>query len=146
MPINLFGLIINNVYICLVFDKNEMSCKQINQLEEVFRNDDGAVYQCSAKNCYCLEFKGEATDFKVADFLNFKKQVDRLDVSALLTNSSRSADFTILMPFRCNRCFVLTVLEVVQLKELLDAARYMIELNSLLTDCLGRRRSDGITA
>lgn len=127
------------MHIFVPYLRNLMSCNKRNQLEEIYKNDDGAVYQCSTRNCYWLEFKGEATAFKVTDFLRFKKNIDALNIEDLLIDSSRSADFTILMPFRCNRCFVLTALELVQLKELLDAARYMIELNSLLAICLEKR-------
>ena len=115
-----------------------MICSQVN---EVFISEHGAVYQCSKKNCYWLEFKGERSSFKVTDFLRFKEEVDGIDIDSLLTNPSRSADFTILMPYRCNRCFLLTALDILNLRDLLAGARFMIELNSLLSVCLKARPS-----
>lgn len=115
-----------------------MNCKYIS---EVFKNEHGAVYQCNVNNCYWLDFKGEQTSFKVNDFLRFKESIDQLDVEAMLVSADRSADFTLLMPFRSNRCFLLTALEVVNLRELLSAARFMIELNSVLSVCLKARPS-----
>jgi hypothetical protein len=110
-----------------------MICSQLNEL---FKSEHGAVYQCSKNNCYWLEFKGEASSFKVADFLRFKRNVDSIDLDTLLTDPSRSADYTILMPYRCNRCFLLTAIDIISLRELLAGARFMIELNSLLSVCL----------
>lgn len=107
-----------------------MTCSDLNEL---FKSEHGAVYQCSKNNCYWLEFKGEASSFKVADFLRFKRNVDSIDLDTLLTDSSRSADYTILMPYRCNRCFILTALDIINLRELLAGARFMIELNSILS-------------
>jgi hypothetical protein len=119
-------------------DKKRMICNHVNEL---FSNEHGAVYQCNMRNCYWLDFKGEQTSFKVGDFLRFKDHVDAIDVDSLFNDASRSADFTILMPYRCNRCFILSALEVINLKELLSAARFMIELNSVLTTCLKARPS-----
>lgn len=113
-----------------------MICSHLNEL---VKNDQGAVYQCSKNNCYWLDFKDEQTSFKVNDFLRFKEEVDSIDIDSLLTDSSRSADFTLLMPYRCNRCFLLSALDVVNLRELLAMARFMIELNSVLSVCLKAR-------
>lgn len=110
-----------------------------NHLNELFKNEHGAVYQCSRNNCYWLDFNGEQSSFKVTDFLRFKEEVDAIDIDTLLIDSSRSADFTILMPYRCNRCFLLSALDVINLRELLAAARFMIELNSVLSVCLKAR-------
>lgn len=115
---------------------NTMIC---NHLNELFKNEHGAAYQCSRNNCYWLDFKGEQSSFKVSDFLRFKEEVDAIDIDSLLTDSSRSADFTILMPYRCNRCFLLSALDVINLRELLAGARFMIELNSVLSVCLKAR-------
>ncbi len=106
------------------------------KLEEVFETQYGAVYQCSNQNCYWLEFAGDKTAFRVADFLQFKKKVDSIDIAALIIDSSRRADYTILMPFRSERCFALTLNDVLHLRELLDVARFMIELNSIVQSCL----------
>ncbi len=112
-----------------------MSCP-LAKLEEVFSTQHGAVYQCSNRNCYWLDFAGSKTPFKVTDFLRFKKQVDSIDLSVMLSDASRRADYTILMPFRSERCFALTVEDVVHLRELLKGARFMIELNSVVQSCL----------
>jgi hypothetical protein len=101
-------------------------------LKALYQTSMGSVYQCNQKNCYWLEFQGEMTPFKVSDFLYFKKHVDRINLDALLLDTSPSADFTALMPLQTNRCFLLTVQEIIKLRELLDGAKFMIELNSLM--------------
>jgi len=111
-------------------------CINKNQLEQLYKTDFGAVYQCNSKNCYWLEFAGEWHPLKVADFLFFKKEVDSIDVISMLNNPSRTADVVILRSFRAKRCFVLNALEILQLKDLLSAARFMIDLNSVLKECL----------
>jgi len=112
-----------------------MVCPLAN-FEEVYKTDHGAVYQCSRQNCYWLEFAGDTTAFKVGDFFGFKKKIDAIDISAMIINPSRTADFAIVMPFRTPRCFVLDINDVLSLRELLDGAKFMIELNSVVHECL----------
>lgn len=112
-----------------------MICPFAN-FEEIFQTAHGAVYQCSRKNCYWLDFQGVTTAFQVRDFLFFKKRIDQIDVERMLNDSSRTFDFEILMPFRTDRIFILTVADVLQLRELLKGAKFMIELNSEVRRCL----------
>lgn len=100
------------------------------QVEEVFKTTYGALYQCSRKNCYWLEFQQTTTAFKVSDFFLFKKRIDSLDVDRMLADTSRAADFEIIMPFRTERCFILSVQDILRLREILSGAKFMIELNS----------------
>lgn len=95
--------------------------------------------QCNSKNCFWLEFAGDATPFRIADFLSFKKQVEDINIEAMLADTSRNADYAVLMPFRSQRCFVLTVSELLALKELLQGTMFMLELNSVVKSCLTSR-------
>ncbi|SFC67564.1 hypothetical protein SAMN05421747_11868 [Parapedobacter composti] len=112
-----------------------MVCPLAN-FEEVYKTAHGAVYQCSRQNCYWLEFAGSTTAFRVSDFFRFKKKIDTIDISAMIIDPSRTADFTIVMPFSTPRCFVLDVQDVLNLRELLDGAKFMITLNSVIQSCL----------
>lgn len=115
-----------------------MVCELV-KLEEIYRTSDGAVLQCNNKNCFWLEFSGDTTPFRVTDFLQFKRKVDEINIEDILIDSSRRSDYTLLMPFRSQRCFVLSVAQLLALKELLQGAMFMLELNSLLKVCLADR-------
>jgi len=111
------------------------------QVEEVFKTAHGAVYQCSRKNCYWLEFQETTTAFRVSDFFLFKKRIDAMDIAGMLADTSRTADFEIVMPHRTERCFILSVQDILNLQEILTGAKFMIELNSevkkiLRKDCI----------
>jgi hypothetical protein len=112
-----------------------MICPFAN-FEEVYKTEHGAVYQCSRQNCYWLDFGGNTTAFKVKDFFAFKRKIDGIDISAMIIDPSRTADFTIVMPFRTPRCFVLDINDVLNLRELLDGAKFMITMNSVVQACL----------
>lgn len=107
-------------------------------VEEIFKTEHGAVYQCSRKNCYWLEFQDTTTSFKVRDFMLFKKRIDAVNIEDMLCDSSRSSDFEIVMPFRTERCFLLTVADVLNLREILSGAKFILELKSEVNTILRR--------
>jgi hypothetical protein len=107
-----------------------------NQLQQLCNSEIGAIYQCSSKNCYWLEFAGEWHPLKVSDFLFFKKEIDSIDLLSMLEDPSRTSDLAIVQSYRARRCFLLNVHEILQLRDLLSTARFMIELNSVLHERL----------
>lgn len=115
---------------------NYNMCRDFNCLNELYKTEFGAVYQCNLNNCYWLKFADEWYPLKVSDFLFFKKEVDSIDIVSMLVDSSRNSDVFILQSFRARCCFVLNAHEILQLKDLLSAARFMIELNSVIQECL----------
>jgi len=102
----------------------------LRNVEEIFRTERGAVYQCSRKNCYWLEYGITTTAFRVSDFRLFKKHIDSIDVERMLTDVSPGADVEVVMPPGTERCFLLTVRDILALREILSGAKFMIELNS----------------
>jgi hypothetical protein len=107
-----------------------------NHLIEIFRTEHGVVYQCNRQNCFLVEFAGGISPFKVHDFLALKKHLEAIDVQEMAQNASRVADVAILMPPRSERCFVLTLTDVLNFRELLQGAKTMLLLNSLMHECL----------
>lgn len=106
------------------------------QLIDVFKTQHGAVYQCNLKNAFCLEFGNSRSFFKIGDFLNFIKRVNAIDVAAMFENTSRQADVAIVMAPYTERCFVLTITDVLNLREILNGAKFTLQLNSMLLECM----------
>lgn len=106
------------------------------ELVEIFSSASGSVYQCNKTNCYILEYSGIATSFKTANFLDFVKQVKSIDIEKMIFSNSAVTDVAILMPPYCDRCFVLTLQDLLNLKELLYGAKFNLQLNSVLNTCL----------
>jgi hypothetical protein len=106
-------------------------------LVEVFRTAQGAVFQCNRTHRFLIEFGGNVAVVKVEGFRLLKRLVDKVDLQAMAQNADRASDYAIICPFGVDRCYVLSLTEVVSFKELLAGARVMLELNSLLRECLG---------
>ncbi|CAN5914942.1 hypothetical protein BH24BAC1_BH24BAC1_24530 [soil metagenome] len=106
-------------------------------VDEIFTTAHGSFYQCNRTNRFLLYFCGQLSVMRVEDFFILKKLVDQVDLQVMAQNADRASDYAIISPFALDRCFVLTLTDVVNLKEVLAGAKVMLELNSLLRECLG---------
>jgi len=102
---------------------------------EIFRTDKGVVYQCDATQRLILAFWDTYTALSARDFAQFRRMVETIDVRQMALSTDLAHDVEILTPPRSERCYVLTLCEVIHLRELLSGAQTMLELNSLLREC-----------
>ncbi|WKN29840.1 hypothetical protein PZB74_12770 [Porifericola rhodea] len=100
----------------------------------VFRNEIGCIYQDDKQGCFVLEYNGYKTILSVPCFFCIKKAVDKIDVKAMIADPDPASDIAIISPHSCDRCFVLTIAELLSLKELFAGAKVMLELNSILQE------------
>jgi len=103
---------------------------------EIYTSEAGAVYQCNRRNRLLLHYAGSHTMLKVETFLRLKKVIDSINLDEMATSTNRSSDVEVIMICGCDRCYVLTLPELIAFKELLAGARFMLELNSMLHQCL----------
>lgn len=103
---------------------------------EIYRTSKGCVYQSDREKKFYLEFGGTVTSFTVLSFFNFRKKVAKINLADMAQNTGKAWDFAIIAPSETERVYILTLCEVVQLKELLAGATVMLELNSILHERL----------
>lgn len=108
----------------------------LHHLDEIFRTPVGVVYQCNRKNIFWLAFAGGISAFKIQELLNLKKKVEQINLVEMAQNPARVADIVILNPLQSERCFVLTLTDALNLRELLQGTKVMLDLNSMLHECL----------
>ncbi|SIT93896.1 hypothetical protein [Pontibacter indicus] len=106
------------------------------ELVEIYANEAGAVYQCDRKNRLMLFFNGTLNVLKVDTFLRLRKVVASIDLQQMAANPSRSSDYEIVSVCGCDRCFILSLTELHALRDLLAGAKFTLELNRLLHECL----------
>ncbi len=102
---------------------------------ELFRTEKGAVYQCDATQRFILEFWDTHTALSARDFAQFRRMVNTIDVQQMALSTGSAYDVAILTPPRSERCYVLTLCEVVHLRELLNGSQLILDLNSMLREC-----------
>lgn len=102
--------------------------------QEVFRTDKGIVYQCDQTNRLILSFWDANTSLSARDFNQFRHLVNTVNVHQMALSTDAADDIEILALPQSDRCYVLTLCEIIHLRELLNGANLMLELNSLLRE------------
>ena len=110
--------------------------KVATELVEIYANEAGAVFQCDRRNRLMLYFAGQLNVLKVDTFLRLKQVVDGIDLEQMAANPSRSSDYEIVSICGCERCYILSLTELHALRDLLAGAKFGLELNRLLHECL----------
>ncbi len=105
---------------------------------EVFSTKSDAIYQSDSENCWYIDFAGKLARFDYRNLLKLKKAVYQIDIENLLLNSSKSADLEIIFICACDHCYVLSLMEIIKMKELLQGTFSMLELNHIIYDRLYR--------
>jgi hypothetical protein len=105
---------------------------------EIFSTPAGSVYQSDKENCFYLDFHNKKARFSIVCLFRLKKIIDKIDVESMMMDAKRSSDVEIVSLCACEHVYVLSVTEVIALKELLQGTKVMIELNSILRERLYR--------
>jgi hypothetical protein len=107
-------------------------------LEEVFRTENGCIYQSDAENCYYVAFADKTVKFKLKCLFRLKAILDKIDLARMASDVRRAADVEIISLCACEHCYVLTLPQIIAFRELLDGAKVMLELNSIIHERLRR--------
>ena len=101
---------------------------------EVFQTRNGSVFQSDRENCWYVDFAGKLARFDYRCMMKLRKAVYHIDIEALLLSSELTPDLEIVFICACEHCYVLTLLEIIAFKELLEGTFVMLELNRILHD------------
>jgi hypothetical protein len=107
-------------------------------LEEVFRLESGCVYQSDVENCLYVEFAEKTVKYKISCFLRLKSIIDKIDLDRMAADTNRASDVEIITMCACENCYVLTLPQIIAFKALLNGAKVMLELNSIIRERLYR--------
>ena len=116
----------------------EVIIREQPTMTEVFKTKAGAIYQFDAERCWYVDFAGKMAKFDYRNLLKLRKAVYNVDIEQILLDSSKTPDVEIIFICACDHCYVLTLLQIIALKELLEGTFVMLELNNIIHDRLYR--------
>lgn len=105
---------------------------------EVYSTKLGAIYQSDSENCWYVDFAGKLARFDYRNLLKLKKAVYQIDIEKLLLNNDKAPDLEIIFICACDHCYVLSLIQIIAMKELLQGTFVMLELNHIIYDRLHR--------
>ncbi|MEZ2338690.1 hypothetical protein AB6735_23780 [Mucilaginibacter sp. RCC_168] len=103
---------------------------------DVFKTSAGAIYQCDAERCWYVDFAGKVAKFDYRCLLKLRKSVYHIDIEQALLNTTKDPDVEIIFICACDHCYVLSLIQIIALKELLEGTFVMLELNHILHERL----------
>ncbi len=107
-------------------------------LTEVFQTTSGTIYQSDRENCWYIDFAGKMARFDYRNLIKIKKAVYQIDIEELLLKNAKSADLEIVFICACDHCYVLSIIDIINLKQLLQGTFVVLELNHIIYDRLHR--------
>lgn len=102
----------------------------------LFKTDKGAVIQDDHAHQFVLIFNGRQARFKVQEFLQFKRSMDAINLEDLFLGEGPGIDVQIIHHQGSDQLFVFTLCEIIAVKELVQGAMAMLQLNRILNDRL----------
>lgn len=106
--------------------------------KELYSTLNGSLCQDNHRGLLVLEWYGRRSLLKLPCFFSLRKLVNGIDIKQMLSNPASSCDVEILNPCGCDRCFVLSIPDVLEFQDLINGAKAMMELNSILHERLRR--------
>lgn len=106
--------------------------------DEVYSTVNGAIFQSDSEGCWYVDFAGKLAKFDYRNLIKLRKAVYHIDIENLLLSSTKAPDLEILFICACEHCYVLSLIEIIALKELLQGTFVMLELNHIIFDRLHR--------
>ncbi|MDB5155648.1 MAG: hypothetical protein JWR50_355 [Mucilaginibacter sp.] len=107
-------------------------------LTEVFTTAHGAVFQNDTDRCWQVNFAGKNARFDYRCLLKLRTAVYRIDIEQRLLDSTKSPDVEIIFICACDHCYVLSLAQIIALRDLLEGTFVMLELNQIIYDRLHR--------
>ncbi|QCK14810.1 hypothetical protein [Mangrovivirga cuniculi] len=100
----------------------------------VYKNCLGSISQNDENYAFELTIHDKSVFLSPQQFLRLKNKVKNFNLEAMLLQNSNPVEILI-VPEK-DEIFVLTCIEMVQIRDLFDGAMVMLSLNSILRDAL----------
>lgn len=118
-----------------VFESTSFCDKSASGIE-LYKNTKGDVHQCDRTNRIVLNFQNLQVQFKIQDFVKFRRDVNKVDIKSKLLDISDECDYELIQTPQYNISEKLTLCELIQLRDLVNGAQFALDLNSLLHQIL----------
>ena len=115
-----------------------LTAPEVSTWTDVFSTKYGAIYQCDSERCWYVDFAGKVAKFDYRCLLKLKKAVYNVNIEEQLLKTTRDPDVEIIFICACDHCYILSLLQIIALKEILEGTFVMLQLNNIIQDTLYR--------
>ena len=111
--------------------------RSVKMQEEIFKTKSAAILQCEQTDSFVLKYDHDEIVFKLCDLYTLRKKVMEIDVVSLF--DSNSADIEVIHLPHCDRFLVLSILEILEFRKLLNGTFDTLALNSAIQKILRKQ-------
>lgn len=104
----------------------------IPHVSEVFSTKHGSVHQDDAQRRWLVDFAGRVASFDHRNLMKLRKAVYAIDIEQRLLDGTHGPDVEIIFICASEHCYVLSLVQIIAMKELLEGAFVMLELNNII--------------
>ncbi len=108
-----------------------------SDLINVFETEQGKVYQSDRENCLFVDFGGIIARFNFSSLTRLRKRLQEVDIAHML-NDVHTPDFELITIAAFDHCYLLSAIDILQFRELIEGTFVMFELNHIIHDRLHR--------
>ena len=105
----------------------------------VFETSVNSVTQCDRSEKFVLHFLAQPIELKLCELIALKRKIENIDLATLV--SSQGPDIEVLYLSNQHPLLLLSIYEVLELRDLLTGTFTMLELNSLIHKSIYRKFS-----
>lgn len=98
----------------------------------IYQTAHGKILQDDKDNCFYFQYKGNEYRMPVCALIGFKSKLDALNIEELLLSDASSNSIEIIPLCHREHLLVLTLQEIIELKDLVSGGLVMLELNSIV--------------
>ena len=96
----------------------------------VFSTENACLYQCDRTERFTLVFFDHVVMFRLCELIAFKTKIRKVDLLQLF--NSETPDIELIYLPHCDRFFVFSIVQLLELRELVSGSFAMLELNSII--------------
>lgn len=98
----------------------------------IYSTSNGKTYQDDHKNQYVISYKGNTIELSVCSFIAFKSKLEATNVEEIILSDAMYKHIEIVSLCNLDRILVLTIDELIELRDLMQGSLVMLELNSIV--------------
>ena len=105
---------------------------------EIYHTRNGKTFQNDRNNRFHLEYKGVEYKLAVCALIAFKARLDQLNVEEMILSDASINSLEIIPLCNKEHLLILTLDEIIEMKDLISGTLVMLELNSIVHQRLVR--------
>ncbi len=101
-------------------------------MEKIYATNNGRIDQSDQLHCFFLHFQGTEIKLPPCSLIALKAKLNALNLEQLLLTDDQTSDIEVISVCNRERFLILSLEQLIELKDLIAGTFFMLELNNLV--------------